>query len=341
MSPQAKIDEVPQTSPAELQQKSTVNLTSNAPASSEKPSSAVTDPIQLNSKVKLTAGSKPRYITTKAIKPRTGMSKGSYLGSATAGYKVTGTGKVKSGHTQIIFFGKKGWVKSNQLKRIAVSYYTTKKASTLYANPGSGKKLATVLNDYTVGTMDNVKTKNGKWTKVQYKGKTGWISSKNLKKASANAFEQPGKKSYSDAAYAKQIKSNMSKYCKNVRVDISKKAHTYYAQSNPEKIVISRATYNDPASAPIRSISLHECAHIKTFRLYSSDFNKFEKAAEKINPKKDGLGSEHLADCMSDMMGGKRSGKLSNGWTYTTGYGGKCTANQKAASKRLLQGKKI
>lgn len=316
------------------------SLTLNPSTTSEKTQTTEVAPVQLHSKAKLTKAAKPRYITTKAIKPRSGIGKGSYLGSATAGYKVTGTGKVKSGHTQIYFFNRIGWVKSNQLKRVAVNYYTTKKATTLYSSPGSGKKLATVLNDYTVGTMDNVKTKNGAWIKVQHKGKTGWIASKHVKKASANLFEGPGKKSYSDAAYAKQVKSNMAKYCKNVRVDITNKKNTYYATSYPEKIVMSRESYHDPASAPIKSISLHECAHIKTYRLYS-DFSKFEKAAEKINPQKDGMGSEHLADCMSDIMGGKRSGVLPNGWTYTTGYGGKCTAKQKAASKKLLQGKKI
>ena len=287
--------------------------------------------------VALTSASKPRYITLTNINPRTGLSTGSSIGTASANYKVYGTGQVKSGHTQIAFFGRSGWVKSNQLKRISVASYKTKKTAVLYAGPGTGSKLATVLTDYTVGTIDNVKTKNGAWTKVQHKGKTGWLSSSILVKAAIDAPEGPGKGSYSNAAYASEISNHIRKYCGNVKIEITTSTGVYYAQSSPEKIVISR-NYSDPTTALMKAISLHECAHIKTFRIYK-DFSKLQTAAQKINPNKDKIGVEHLADCMADVMGAKRTGQLSGGGTYRAGYGGTCSAQQKIAANKLVQGK--
>lgn len=303
--------------------------------------SSEVDNIVLHAKVKTTAAAKPRYVTIKTIKPRKGLSKGASLGSATAGYIVYGTGKTSKGHTQIKFFNHIGWVKSNQLKRVSAASYKTKRSTALRSSPGAGKTLATVLNDYTVGTFDNVRTKNGAWVKVQYKGKTGWVSLKHVKKVSVNAAEGAGAKSYSNSAYAKVIKSNVAKYCKNLRVDVTNKSGVYYAQSNPEKIVISRNSYHDPSSNAMKALSLHECAHIKTFKLYPRDFNKLEKYAQKINPNRDSRGIEHLTDCMSDLMGAKRNGVMPNGWSYSAGYGGKCSGTQKSVAKKLLQGKRV
>ena len=147
--------------------------------------------VRLSGKNSVTA-SKPRFVTTGSITPRTGKSSGAKLGSASKGYTVWGTGKSSSGHTQIKFFGKSAWVKSNQLKRVAAANYTTTRGTKLRSQAAAGKTLATLPSDYTVGTLTNAKANKNKWVQVQYQGRTGWVASKDLKGASLRAAAGAG-----------------------------------------------------------------------------------------------------------------------------------------------------
>lgn len=284
--------------------------------------------------------SKPRYISTATINPRSGKSSGAKLGSASKGYAVWGTGNSSDGHTQIKFFGRDAWVKSSNIKRVSAANYTTKRGTSLRAGAASGKTLATLPTDYTVGTLNNARAKNNQWVQVQYAGKTGWLAAKDIKSVSLNAAPGPGAKSYSDATWASMVGKNIAKYCPSVPVRVSKKRGEYYAESIPRRITLSRVGNNDPNAGNIKAVALHECAHMQQFKVYPSGFAKLTTYAEKINPRRDGRGIEHLADCMSDKMGARRTGTLANGSTYIAGYQGKCTSAQNKAADSLLAGKR-
>lgn len=284
--------------------------------------------------------SKPRYISTTTIKPRSGKSSGATLGSASKGYAVWGTGKTSAGHTQIKFFGQDAWVKSSSVKRVSVANYTTKRGTALRAGAAAGKTLAKLPTDYTVGTLNNARTNKNQWVQVQYAGKTGWVASKDIRSVSLDATAGPGPKSYSDATWASMVRKNIAKYCPSVDVRVSKKRGEYYAESIPRRITLSRIGNNDPNAGNIKAVALHECAHMQQFKVYPSGFAKLTKYAEKINPRLDGRGIEHLADCMSERMGAKRTGTLANGSTYIAGYQGKCTSAQNQAAASLLAGKR-
>ncbi|MFJ6418307.1 hypothetical protein [Paeniglutamicibacter sp. NPDC091659] len=293
--------------------------------------------VQLSGKSSVTS-SKPRFLTTASITPRSGKSSGAKLGSASKGYAVWGTGKTSAGHTQIKFFGKNAWVKSNQLKRVAAANYTTTRGTKFRSQAAAGKTLATLPRDYTVGTLTNA-NKN-MWIQVQYQGKTGWVASRDLKGASLSAAAGAGTKSYSNAAWSQKVQSNIGKYCPSIPVRVSKVKGEYYAESIPRRITLSRVGNNDPDAANIKAVALHECAHILQFTVYPSGFAKLTAYADRINPRRDGRGIEHLADCMSDKMGAKRTGTLSNGNSYIAGYQGKCTSAQNQAASALLAGKR-
>lgn len=286
------------------------------------------------------SSSKPRYVTTASIAPRSGKSSGAKLGSASKGYVVWGTGRSSSGHTQITFFGRTGWVKSSQLKRVASAKYATKRGTALRSKAAAGKSLGSIPTDFTLETLNNAKAKSGSWVQLQYRGKTGWVATKDLKSVSINAAVGAGAKSYSDATWAKMVKKNISKYCPSTPVRVSKKKGEYYAESAPRRITLSRIGNPDPDAANIKAVALHECAHIKQFSVYPTGFAKLKSYAEKINPRRDGRGIEYLADCMSDKMGARRSGKLADGSTYYAGYQGKCSSTQKQAVTKLLANKR-
>ncbi|WP_417219416.1 hypothetical protein [Arthrobacter sp.] len=77
-------------------------------------------------------------------------------------------------------------------------------------------------------------------------------------------------------------------------------------------------------------IALHECAHIRTFKVYGDSIDAGEKKLDKIYGK--GNGVEMLADCMSYRMGAD----VGYGGAYTT----RCTGARGIAAQRVLAGKK-
>ncbi len=284
--------------------------------------------------------SRPHYVATATIKPRSGKGAGARLGSASKGYTVWGTGKTSKGYTQITFLGRTGWVRSNQLKRLVVAKYTARQSTVLRSKANGGKKLATIGRDYTLGTVDNARNKPRSWVRVQYKGKTGWVALKHVKKVSLGTAVGPGARTYSDAAWGAAVSKHIARHCPRITVRVSHRKDEYYAQSSPLRITLSRVGHPDPGAAPLKAVALHECAHIMQFKAYPRGFSTLVRHAEKINPRRDGYGIEHLADCMSDSMGAKRSGRLADGSTYYTGYHGKCSSEQKRAAAQLVAGKR-
>ncbi|WP_372698644.1 hypothetical protein [Arthrobacter sp. JSM 101049] len=77
-------------------------------------------------------------------------------------------------------------------------------------------------------------------------------------------------------------------------------------------------------------IALHECAHIRTFKVYGDSIGSGEKRLDKIYGK--GKGVEMLADCMAYRMGADKR----FGGSYTT----RCTGSRGTAAARVLAGKK-
>ena len=303
------------------------------------PASDATRAIALQGK-NAVSSSKPRYVATTSIAPRSGKSSGAKLGSATKGSHVWGTGKSSAGHTQITFFGRTGWVKSSQLKRVASARYETKRGTTLRSKAAAGKSMGSIPTDFTLDTLNNAKAKKGTWVQIRFRGKNGWVAAKDLKSVSINATVGSGATSYSDATWAKMVQQNISKHCRSTPVRVSNKKGEYYSESAPHRITLSRIGNPDPDAGNIKAVALHECAHIRQFTVYPTGFAKLKSYAEKINPRRDGRGIEHLADCMSDKMGARRSGKLADGGTYHAGYRGKCSPAQNHAATNLLANKR-
>lgn len=289
---------------------------------------------------KLTQPATSRYTTTKSIAPRAGIKTGRTIARATKGYTVWGTGKTKSGHVQLQMFGYTGWAPASSLKRVSIANYATKSSTKLRSTAGSGKVLASVPKAYTLGTTTNTKSKSGTWVKVEYRSTTGWLATKDLKAASLNAATGPSASSYSNNEYAAIVGGHIAKWCPRANVRITNNAGQYYAESVPARITLGRKGKSDPYGPDMRALALHECAHLVQFKTYPRGFSKLMDRAEAINPRRDGRGIEHLADCMSDQMGAKRAGSLPSGSTYSTGYKGTCSSTQKAAAKALLAGKK-
>ncbi|XKH58306.1 hypothetical protein LG293_16915 (plasmid) [Citricoccus nitrophenolicus] len=85
----------------------------------------------------------------------------------------------------------------------------------------------------------------------------------------------------------------------------------------------------------IKSVALHECAHILQYRAYGYDYPALEAEMSMIYPGGTDSPVEHMADCMSEVMGAKRVGA-----EYEVGYGGECTAEQYAAGQSMLNGRR-
>jgi hypothetical protein len=90
---------------------------------------------------------------------------------------------------------------------------------------------------------------------------------------------------------------------------------------------------NHPAS---KAIQYHECAHLLQYRAYKYDYKKMDAAMDRVYPEGRYSGTEHMADCMADLMGATR-----NTSGYIIGYGGTCTSTQYAAARKILNGQTV
>lgn len=91
--------------------------------------------------------------------------------------------------------------------------------------------------------------------------------------------------------------------------------------------------------AGTQAVALHECAHILQYRAYDYDASALERDMARLYPHGPSSGTEHMADCISDLMGAERSGTV-EGRGYSAGYGGACTTEQSAAAAEILAGRR-
>lgn len=224
-------------------------------------------------------------------------------------------------------------------KKKAKPRYQTKVRTVVYTKASGSVKRATIPADYTVKAV-SAKKKNSR-IQVVYKGKRGWVKASKISKVASST--ELGKMSFAGSA-----KKNIKKWCKGVPV-VSKKSTQNRAQAwsdgSREKIILSRTTdwgvKIDANHALAVAIQYHECGHILQYRAYDYDFGALERAMTKVYPDGRHSGTEHMADCIADVMGAERTGRLSGNQTYIAGYQGDCSKKQLKAAKRIIAGKRL
>ena len=96
-------------------------------------------------------------------------------------------------------------------------------------------------------------------------------------------------------------------------------------------VVRNKITINSAAPAVhMRTTALHECAHVRQFKLYSSDWSSFVKKANAIYGGSGYLGVERNAECIANIWH-KNS---------TAPYGAKCTGKALAMAKAMANNKR-
>lgn len=223
-------------------------------------------------------------------------------------------------------------------KKTAKTRYQTKVKTVLYTTATGSKKRATIAADFTVKATSTAK-KNGR-IKVVYKGAKGWVKASKVSRVSSST--KLGKMSFAGSA-----KKNIARWCKGVPVKVNASDRNYasaMSDGSRELIELSRVAFGkklDPNHPLAVAVQYHECAHILQYRAYGYDFSALHAAMDKVYPKGQHPGIEHMADCMADVMGAKRSGDLPGGGMYFSGYGGDCSAKQLKAATRLIRGERL
>jgi hypothetical protein len=96
-----------------------------------------------------------------------------------------------------------------------------------------------------------------------------------------------------------------------------------------------------PDHPATRAVALHECAHILQYRAYDYDWSTLDSAMRRVYPDGPHSPVEHMADCMSEVMGAERRGRSEDGQWYDAGYGGGCTPEQYDAAARVIDGQRL
>ncbi|WP_345147898.1 hypothetical protein [Arthrobacter ginkgonis] len=227
--------------------------------------------------------------------------------------------------------------------------YQTNEPATLYASATSKKKRASIPADYTLASPTNRISSDGTRVQVRYRSKIGWVLlSKTTKVAQSTMV---GKLSWKASAA-----KNVAAWCAGVSIRTNivgdNSAHVDWARNGPERkkasewinlaTVTGRNKALDPNHPMAVAVQYHECAHILQYRTYGYDGEALKESMNRVYGK--GNGIEHMADCMADAMGAKRTGTeyLANGSSrmWVAGYGGSCTSAQLAAARKLIAGEK-
>lgn len=176
-------------------------------------------------------------------------------------------------------------------------------------------------------------------------GVEGWVS------ASYTTEGRPGttdREFPNPTTNAQKASNNISKWCWGVPVTtgpgVSGGFATYYRDGYTVYEDITLNMDGVDVNAPVAvAIQYHECAHILQYRAYGYNADALDKAMDRVYPA-DGPntfqrgysyveGTEHMADCMADVMGATRSAI-----THTAGYGGDCTDAQYDAARKIIAG---
>jgi len=222
-----------------------------------------------------------------------------------------------------------------------VAKFQTDAVTAAYRTATSTKVLVKIPADYTVAAA-SVTKKHGR-LKVTYRSKSVWVKAAKVDRVKKST--DLGKLSWAGSA-----KKNIAKWCGGVPVTAKKNSRNYASASYhgsdvTEKIRFSTTTpwgtKLDPNHPMALAIQYHECGHILQYRAYDYDFAGLDKAMDKVYGPD---GTEHMADCIADVLGAERKGKYvekdGTRLTYVAGYGGKCTKAQKKAAKRMIAGKR-
>lgn len=121
----------------------------------------------------------------------------------------------------------------------------------------------------------------------------------------------------------------MKSYCPRQVITLSRNPRQDTSYSTYPNMQIELARTLTPGKT-MQYISLHECAHIRTFKVYGDSIGSGEKRLDKIYGR--GNGVEMLADCMAYRMGADKR----FGGSYTTS----CKGNRATAAARVLSGRK-
>lgn len=198
-------------------------------------------------------------------------------------------------------------------------------------------------------------TKRGTWLKVKAGSSTGWIQTGHLARATA------AKPYAAPSTYAQHAANNIARWCSGVPVTTRKgtggTASYSVRTSGGKRTVTERIELgvgNPVNSARAKATQYHECAHILQYRAYGYSSAALNKAMNRIYPRGGSNtfakgasyagGTEHMADCMADVMGATRSGRYTEeGITYTwrSGYGGNCTRAQLSYAKKVIAGQRV
>lgn len=152
-----------------------------------------------------------------------------------------------------------------------------------------------------------------------------------------------------DGAWAaSEVRQLMSPWCTDVPTSVhagsggqagfTEDRHPVFGRTGAPEVFIRIGLQWPTDHAGTRAVALHECAHILQYRAYDYDSTALEADMHRLYPLGTSSGTEHMADCMADLMGAERVGSV-DGQGYSAGYGGGCTPAQSAAAAELLAGR--
>lgn len=150
------------------------------------------------------------------------------------------------------------------------------------------------------------------------------------------------------ASAAAEVRQLISPWCTDVPTSVHEGAggqagftedrHPLFGRSGDPSVFI-RVGLQWPTDHPgTRAVALHECAHILQYRAYDFDATALDADMVRLYPQGTASGTEHMADCIADLMGAERFGWV-DGRGYAAGYGGECTPAQSAAAAEILAGR--
>lgn len=129
------------------------------------------------------------------------------------------------------------------------------------------------------------------------------------------------------AGYTKTAYNYMKKYCPNQVITL-RGVGSSYAYAPSYRIEMAQGM----SGKSLQYVALHECAHIREFKLYKDDYSGLNKRMNTIFGGTGSLGMERAADCMAYVMGADRA--------YGGSYQRNCTPAQTAAARKILAGAK-
>lgn len=206
--------------------------------------------------------------------------------------------------------------------------YTTAKLS---MRTGSSTKYK-VVKTLPRGTKVVVKSARPGWGKVSALGKTGWVSSKYLSNNKPKTIKaKPKTKAtpkYSKTSLQGKAQSYLKSFgCANVPVTwVSTNRFNGQVNLTTRTIKLNKKM----PSYRLKYVTAHECHHIKQSKAYNGDWNRMFRDMKRAHPGvSDMVALERNADCATRRLGIKE-------WNYTKS----CSAKQKAAAKRIWEGKR-